>query len=300
MLNNTLDINELLCRSCNSTSLYKTRNKSKEWFLCRDCLFHQSFDLAIRDDMKFNITYEWGVTQKDNVFSEEVFIKEVEEKTKRILKLQSLGMVFKSVLDVGCGSGPFLEASKNLKIKAIGIEPSLANTKYCQKKGYKVFNGFVEDVQLETASFDAVNMEDVFSRTTNPIKSLEKIRNHLAQDGYLFWKGRDYLLSPLNITSNLRKGGTQNIYISKPAVSNILGLTGFKLISYKKRHGCFSLIAKKGDHYKTPKVSYLTFILHFLFLKNCSIWDNLILTVSSYRIPFKSFFSQMLFPSRYS
>ena len=290
-VNTTLDCNELSCRSCNSKNLHQTKKHAKEWFLCRDCLFHQTFSQVNHaDDIKFNDTYEWGVSHNGNLYLEEKFMTEVTYKTSRILKLQSLGMVFKTILDVGCGAGPFLEAAKKLGIKAVGIEPSLANAKFSQAHGHKVFNGFVEEVQLDTGNFDAVNMEDVFNRLADPIKALERIRSHLTEDGYLFWQGRDYFFSPLNITSNLRKEGTQINYLSKSAVANILGLTGFKLIRYRKKHGCFDLIAKKADYYTRPKTPYLKFVLHYLFLKNCFIWDRYVRC----KITFKAFLKKLL------
>ena len=69
----------------------------------------------------------------------------------------------KKILDFGSGYGGLLHILNQKKIKAIGIEPSIKNSKISKKLGHKVINGFLNKKILKNKSFKVITSFYVFT-----------------------------------------------------------------------------------------------------------------------------------------
>ncbi len=96
----------------------------------------------------------------------------------------------KSVLDVGCGTGHFLErlGQKNSQIYRVGIELNQERADFARTKANcDVFQIPVELFD-QKARFDAITMLNVLSHIPNIENLFEKIREILTKDGKLVLK----------------------------------------------------------------------------------------------------------------
>ena len=75
---------------------------------------------------------------------------------KRYLKIAKIFKNRKKVLDIGCGSGPFLKACETLKIEANGIDISSEKVEICKSYGYNVERKSALELDFKENSFDGV------------------------------------------------------------------------------------------------------------------------------------------------
>ncbi len=91
-----------------------------------------------------------------------------------------------SLLDVGAGSGGFLERARRNGWDAVGVElsPELA-ARAAARSGAEVLVGDFERIDFQGRAFDAITMWDVLEHTSDPAAVLDRARDLLAPDGVL-------------------------------------------------------------------------------------------------------------------
>lgn len=87
-------------------------------------------------------------------------------------------------LDIGCGSGLFVEIFADNGFDAYGVEPSKSLAKYCKAKNLKVTNGTIEDLPLDV-KFDIITLVDVIEHVTDPKSLVKEAVKHLKINGIL-------------------------------------------------------------------------------------------------------------------
>lgn len=91
-----------------------------------------------------------------------------------------------ALLDIGCGTGEFLNTVKNDGWKTIGIEPSPS----ARKQGIENYKLDVRDenelVNLMPGSFDVITMWHVMEHVPHLAERVNKLRELLKPDGVLF------------------------------------------------------------------------------------------------------------------
>ena len=86
------------------------------------------------------------------------------------------------LLDVGCGTGFFLEAAGE-RYDAWGVDPSATAVRLCHERGMtQVVEGTAEALPV-TGLFDAVLFLDVLEHLDDDLAALAEARRHLAPDG---------------------------------------------------------------------------------------------------------------------
>lgn len=90
------------------------------------------------------------------------------------------------VLDVGTGSGLFLEVTRDAGWSAVGLEYGDSLYKQVhEERGLDVLYGAFEELELAPGSFDAVAMWDCLEHVIDPAAALARVRRTLVEDGLL-------------------------------------------------------------------------------------------------------------------
>lgn len=93
------------------------------------------------------------------------------------------------ILDVGCGTGCFIEAAINRGHDPVGVE---LNSAYAVRMDEKISKKIIFGVPVEevdwanTAAFDMITFWDSFEHLPDPFFVLEKLRSLLSQNGMIY------------------------------------------------------------------------------------------------------------------
>ena len=90
------------------------------------------------------------------------------------------------VLDVGCGSGPFLELCRERGIEAIGITVDLVDLSACIGHGYKAHQMDMHDLQFRDEEFGLVWARHSLEHSPFPLLALSEFKRVLAPGGRLY------------------------------------------------------------------------------------------------------------------
>lgn len=90
-----------------------------------------------------------------------------------------------AALDVGCGSGEFLESMNAQGWIAQGVEISAKASRAGQAKGLQIVNGRLPDAQFPAQSFDYVRASHSLEHMSNPHAVLEEMHRVLKPEGKL-------------------------------------------------------------------------------------------------------------------
>ena len=93
----------------------------------------------------------------------------------------------RTILDIGCGSGEFLEFMKNSGWKAFGIEPSKEVFKKAKEKGVMVYNSsleeFINQSNKKEKKFDAIVLANVLEHVLKPKETIMTSKELLYPGG---------------------------------------------------------------------------------------------------------------------
>lgn len=146
-----------------------------------------------------------------------------------ILNVTSL----RSVLDIGCSSGFFLDIAKENGSETYGIELNKNEREIAQSKGHRTW-GFTVDKFEENLKFDAITLWDVFEHIKGGIDYLKILNNFLSDTGLVFLQipnvnalAARVLQSKCNMFDGLEH---VNLYNDKTIIS-VANSAGFEVVS---------------------------------------------------------------------
>ena len=144
-----------------------------------------------------------------------------------------------SLLEVGCGTGVFLDIAQKRGHKVLGIDLSHDAVEYAQRAfGVDARTGRLEEVELPSGEFDAVTMWDLIEHVDAPRSVLAEARRILRDGGILVLETPN-VSSLLNRMAHLmqrlrwtlpvgRLYGLGHLYYFSPrTISRLLQETGF-------------------------------------------------------------------------
>lgn len=91
----------------------------------------------------------------------------------------------RSLLDVGCHIGVFVEIAASHGWDAWGVEPSSWAVARAKKRGLQVVEGTLDTAALPEAAFDVVTLWDVIEHVTDPLHTLQQTHRLLKPGGLL-------------------------------------------------------------------------------------------------------------------
>ncbi len=127
--------------------------------------------------VSFNKVYENRIQIKMDNLKFSYGLSSIKKHLKKNLK--------KKILDIGCGMGGFIEIAKKNKWISEGIEFNKYASKYLRKKGFKVYNDYLENLNLKK-DYSCVSMWNLFEHLENPHQMLKNIKKVLVPGGLVF------------------------------------------------------------------------------------------------------------------
>jgi len=180
------------CALCGG-SITKTHVKLQRLAMCVDCglLYvnpRPSFDRVISQynqnyflcNRPVNGGYENYLADKNDI--ESTFDRRLAYLAK---KLPISFSDQKTVLDVGCASGFFLNSAKKIGWQAEGLETCSEMAREAVKQGHSVTITNLENAKLEAGKYDMVTLWDVIEHLADPLEAVTKIRGLLKPAGLL-------------------------------------------------------------------------------------------------------------------
>jgi SAM-dependent methyltransferase len=89
------------------------------------------------------------------------------------------------LLEIGCGSGAFLFQMQSLGWQTLGIESDMKAVQVAREIGVNVLHGWLENLPLPSASFDAITMHHVIEHLHDPMDYLSRCKQLLRKGGVL-------------------------------------------------------------------------------------------------------------------
>jgi len=148
---------------------------------CNKCGFVYTNPLILLDSQKGGYTNAEGYRPSaDNIEPEELF-----NFTMNLIERYNTDG--KTLLDVGCGKGEFLNVAEKKGWQVYGIEPSRNLANYAiEKYNLGVKSTSLEDAGFPDSFFDVVTLNMVLEHLDEPKSTLIEINRVLKNNGFLF------------------------------------------------------------------------------------------------------------------
>jgi 2-polyprenyl-3-methyl-5-hydroxy-6-metoxy-1,4-benzoquinol methylase len=263
-----------MCPLCDSSEreVVVARDGERRIVKCRTC------DLAYvnpqPDDHSLGEMYASGYFQNDdgrgytNYEALSTLLTQIAE--SNIVMLEEHHDI-RTVLDVGCATGEFLEAAEAHGWDACGVEFSREAASICRDKGLRLLGSTVQEVP-QSAIFDVVTYWDVLEHVRDPLGELRCVAGHLGVDGvfattmpnygslrsrlqrgrwWAFYSSREHLwfFSVRSLRRILERAGFEVVFAKSTTIDVLPDLT--RLAKDLARHR-----DRVGDSFRFPSVSY--------------------------------------------
>lgn len=161
--------------------LGKYTRKPVTLYRCEKCdvIWHES-DIDEKDYYE-STQYRMDL---ENTTSEEDFYRLHDfENTNKITYTGSTIFRGKTIADIGCGGGAFLDFVSGTAKEAIAIEPSRYYREVLQRKGYTTYAYAMDAVLKYSEKIDVITSFDVIEHVENPQKFIEDYYSLLSKGG---------------------------------------------------------------------------------------------------------------------
>lgn len=117
------------------------------------------------------------ITESESDFYTEIYSKGLSATTKYVKGGK--------LLDVGCGSGFFLDIAKKKKWATTGVELSPTDVTIARSHGHEIYTDLIEDITFKE-KFDVITLWDVFEHIVEGHPYLKRLSKLLTKDGVIF------------------------------------------------------------------------------------------------------------------
>jgi len=138
------------------------------------------------------------------------------------------------LLEIGCGTGVFLDKAKKHGFDCHGLELSEYAANFVRQMGIPVETKSIEDADYPKESFDAIVMREVIEHLPHPMESLKTIHSWLKPGGVLFMATGNYDSPERKLRGSdwfyFMPEGHLNIFSNK-TMRNYLNKVGFRKVN---------------------------------------------------------------------
>ena len=170
--------NHQSCPACNSeyfSSLKRYENEKLS--KCQNC--HLVFTLKTPSEDELGSHYE---QYSRNDFLSPITVSRYNELLTKFEPFKDKGRI----LDIGCGSGYFLDQAKKSDWLVHGSEFTDDAVDICENKGIKMHKGSLESIDFGDLKFDVITSFEVLEHLNNPQIHIQKISSLLRKGGLLY------------------------------------------------------------------------------------------------------------------
>ena len=254
---------------------------------CNECglkfILSDSYE-SLEDD-----TYWNHINRK--IYSVPGVLNEFEKKHKKyldyIIKNCSRN---KKILDVGSGSGIFLNNAKKYNFEISGIEPSEIAVELCKELyNIKVYCGYLELNSELQKDYGVLSAWDVIEHVADPKEFLKICHAHLIEGGTLLLETPDescVIRKMINLIDKIRRAfgfnSSSNIYypahlyyFTHKSITHLLNDVGFTNIKIFREHSIFSKSKEKYRLYNNlTRIQIFKYDILFFILKFPLFWNK--------------------------
>ena len=169
------------CICCNSDQLSNRLIGYNKYFQCRSCNFIFTLEKADNNFTDFISSYYQDIDPHEQVaLSKQSFFNFNLDYLSSLVKFKN-----RSLLDVGCGFGYFLESAYERGWHVSGVEISSAAVQGARLrvKEANIFHGPLKEAHYSDEFFDAITLWDVLAIVGNPLEELQECHRILKQEG---------------------------------------------------------------------------------------------------------------------
>jgi 2-polyprenyl-3-methyl-5-hydroxy-6-metoxy-1,4-benzoquinol methylase len=187
---------------------------------------------------------------------------------KRLDRVEALTPTGRNLLDVGCGTGTFLELARRSGWQVSGTEFSKYACQAAKAQGLRVFNGEIWEANIPCNSVDVVTCWHVIEHVTDPRRVLLELHRVLRPGGWLILATPNIEDHLFRLAYRLARGRRPSLYeaderelhlffFSRRTLSQLATLTGFRVVEMGFDRGA---AAVPGKHF-VNQLAYLWFRL---------------------------------------
>ncbi len=138
------------------------------------------------------------------------------------------------LLEIGCGTGVFLDKAKKHDFDCHGLELSEYAANFVRQMGIPVETKSIEDASYPDNSFDVIVMREVIEHLPHPMQSLKTVHRWLKPGGVLFMATGNYDCPERKLKGSdwfyFMPEGHLNIFSNK-TMTEYLNKVGFKYVN---------------------------------------------------------------------
>jgi 2-polyprenyl-3-methyl-5-hydroxy-6-metoxy-1,4-benzoquinol methylase len=195
---------------------------------------------------------------------------------KRRLVINVTGTVEGSILDIGCGTGAFLDTMKEADWSITGLEPDIV----ARTKAAELYNIQPKEpgilFELTPASFNAITMWHVLEHVHELHAYIKQIEKLLAPGGKAFIAVPNYTSKDADIYKAhwAAYDVPRHLYHFSPqSMGTLLAQHGLKLASVKPMWFDSFYVSMLSEQYKNGKGNIIKAVLNG-FISNLKAWGN--------------------------
>jgi len=196
---------------------------------------------------------------------------------KRSLVINEIGMVKGAILDIGCGTGAFLQTMKEADWNITGIEPDVL----ARGKAGELYNIHPQEpgklFELPAASFNAITMWHVLEHVHELHAYIKQIADLLAVNGKLFIAVPNYTSKDAAIYAAFWAAYDvpRHLYHFSPqSMEKLLSMHGLKLTSVKPMWFDSFYVSMLSEQYKSGKGNIFRAFFNG-FVSNLKAWGDI-------------------------
>jgi 2-polyprenyl-3-methyl-5-hydroxy-6-metoxy-1,4-benzoquinol methylase len=276
------------CPICNSTNIQEqltakdytvSQNNFVVWH-CNACTARFTQDVPAQDAIGAYYASENYISHSDTnkgiINSLYHLVRKRTLGAKRRLVINQTGMVKGTLLDIGCGTGAFLQTMQEADWNITGLEPDAV----ARNKAAELYNIHPQEsnklFELPAASFNAITMWHVLEHVHELHAYIKQIADLLATNGKLFIAVPNYTSKDADIYAAYWAAYDvpRHLYHFSPqSMEKLLSQHGLKLATVKPMWFDSFYVSMLSEQYKNGRGNIIKAFFNG-FISNLKAWGN--------------------------